>query len=461
MAVATILIVGMAASLLRRPAESPRPIAERKKPNIIVISACSIAAGPFRLIEGAIGQKDPMAPSPQRKRFASVMRGAMQLQNYVTRHPWVFLFEYIRDRLSPARLRELGYDYYYSDVPGLSTVMRIPQLQGQLVSEGPLVLNFQESLSNLKEITTSLKEPFLFQLHAKYMHFPYYDGKNKAFLQYLELTPALRKRLEELLARKSIAPAEEIPLAVLFDRVKRPEAGAASILSNQSNYTSWKGSPHFDLDRQLILAVYRAKFYAFITDLRELMNLYGRGHLMDNTIVLFDADHGEAMMQHGLLGHASHVYEEFIHTALWIRFPPPRSESEPFKPVPYQVTKETVADMLVELVKGNLREENIMEWLRSHESEVVVSRNCPGTVYSARTKDHQKLIVDFESGSRQFYDIGADPGEARNLIDERAEAADALYETILMQKAEVDSFLDRDPSGCSDTIHDAGAPNTH
>lgn len=421
----------------------------KKKPNVVIFSLCSVSGLTFHLVGG------PKAPDPNQPRykgrFANLMRGSYRFDNYISRHPWVNVTRYMVDRLNPATLRELGYDYYFSE--GQSAIFRIPVRPFSAKSpwdyEGAAVLDYREDLPKLKEMVTSLREPFVLQVHMKYMHFPYYDEKNVNFMRLFKLKPELMKRFEELKARKTVAPEEEIPIAVLFDRLRRPEVGAVALLMDKENYRAWEKTPNFYLDRRLIQEVYKQKWDAFVWDMQDFMNLYGLGHLNDDTIFVFDGDHGEAMMQHGLLGHASHVYEEFITSPLWIRFPPTHAMGEPLIPLNYLVHKETVGDLLVEIIRGNVHEENLERWLKKRESDVVVSRNCSGTIYSARTKDRWKLIVNFETGERELYDLNRDPSERSNLLGEEPDRADDLYDELMLQKGEVDAYVERDNSGCN------------
>jgi arylsulfatase A-like enzyme len=53
---------------------------------------------------------------------------------------------------------------------------------------------------------------------------------------------------------------------------------------------------------------------------RTLQSLQERG-LLDNTIVVVTADHGEGLGEHGRMGHGNSLYSELLHVPLLIRYP--------------------------------------------------------------------------------------------------------------------------------------------
>ena len=53
--------------------------------------------------------------------------------------------------------------------------------------------------------------------------------------------------------------------------------------------------------------------------------------LAETTLVIVSGDHGEGLMQHGILGHAAQLYEEAVRVPLLLRWPEglPRRRSVP------------------------------------------------------------------------------------------------------------------------------------
>ena len=74
------------------------------------------------------------------------------------------------------------------------------------------------------------------------------------------------------------------------------------------------------------LAIARAAYDECIAALdRDLGKLFGsleRRGLLDNTLVVVTADHGEQFGEHGEFGHGFSVYQPEIHVPLLVRFPP-------------------------------------------------------------------------------------------------------------------------------------------
>ncbi len=74
-------------------------------------------------------------------------------------------------------------------------------------------------------------------------------------------------------------------------------------------------------DREYIIAKYDENLLyadAFVEDLTDLLRRRG---LLENTILLVTADHGEAFHTHGHIGHSSSVYDDEIRIPLIMRFP--------------------------------------------------------------------------------------------------------------------------------------------
>jgi|GEM_PF-5138400 len=455
--VLSVLFVGAAYKGYKKFSQSRKPgnaavapVAARK-PNIILISMCSLSGPMLNLIGG------PSSPAHGNLRFKSrfynIMRGAYRFDNYATRHPWINVTRYSVDSVSPALLREYGYDYYFA--PGQSLVYRVPQRAITLGKgadrgyEGDLVLNYKEEEAGIREkVVSQLKEPFVLMMHHKYMHYPFYDSVNPNFTKFLTPDKKIRARLEELKARKTISDAEEIPLAVLFNRARSEKISPVVLLLMKEKYKTWKKSPNYELDLRAIGAAYRAKWENFMFDLQHLLITYSVGHLLDNTIIIFDGDHGEAFMQHGELSHANQLYEESIVSPLWIRFPPYKPFN-PIKPVNTQIDKETATSLFLALIKGEVNEGNMEDWVRRHEVPDLVSRSCSGMNYSVRTKDRWKLIVNMETNERELYDLNQDPGEQSNLAEKEPGKVEDLYEKILLGRPAVDAVVDRDTSACN------------
>jgi choline-sulfatase len=173
--------------------------------------------------------------------------------------------------------------------------------------------------------------------------------------------------------------------------------------------------------------LHRSEYYAHITYLdaqvgRVLDALEESGHA-GNTYVIFTADHGLAVGQHGLMG-KQNLYDHSIRMPLMIAGPgiPAGKQVDHMVyqhsvfattcelagvPVPRSVEFPSLVDQL----QGNSREiyDAVFSWYRTFQRAV-------------RTEEH-KLIVYPQAGVTQLFDMQKDPWETQNLADRREYAA--------------------------------------
>jgi len=145
------------------------------------------------------------------------------------------------------------------------------------------------------------------------------------------------------------------------------------------------------------------------------------------TIVILAADHGEEFDEHGGRYHGSSLFDEQIHIPLIIDVPglPARVVEAPVELI--DVTP-TVLNLLDIPVPARMRGTDLGPWLA--RAPAPDSRLPPAF---AELEDkrmvafgREKLICDLNWGFCAYHDLATDPGEHRNLADERPERAAAL-----------------------------------
>jgi len=261
------------------------------------------------------------------------------------------------------------------------------------------------------------------------MHFPYFDSLNPAFDASLNLPQPLAQRLQDLRRETALQPANMIPQALLFARVDPNTApGAFSLLMNDEMTARWKESPTYALDLRLVRFVYRAKFAYLANAVTSLLNLYSDKTLQENTVVIIDGDHGEGFMEHGAVGHANELYNEFIRSLLMVRFPNHSRGTT----ISAQLEKAGAAALVQGILEGDVDANTLPAWVGAHTPQAILSKNCSGTTYSVTTSDQFKYIHRFADGSRELYDLSRDPLETDNIVSTKAALAQELEEYILL-----------------------------
>ena len=197
-----------------------------------------------------------------------------------------------------------------------------------------------------------------------------------------------------------------------------------------------------------------ADYYGMITHMdaemgRVLSTLEATGHL-DNTIVIYTADHGLAVGQHGLLG-KQNLYNHSIHVPSIFAGPGiPEGKTVDALTYLYDVFP-TVCDLTDVACPDTTEGCNLVPLMNGHVERV------RATVFAAYRDIHRtitdgrwKLIryyVSEETGAGtnciQFFDLKQDPWEMTNLADlpEHADLIRSLAADMQMWQIQTDDFM--------------------
>ena len=187
---------------------------------------------------------------------------------------------------------------------------------------------------------------------------------------------------------------------------------------------------------------------------RLLGALEQRGRLSD-TLVVITADHGEYFGERRLRGHPAAVYEASTHVPLALRLPgvvPPGRTGrrtglhEVFRMVRDVLSRNSL-DWLSEI---DLTPRILTEtWSRQDYDKTAPADDRPSTtvVFAGNLKLIHRL-----SGNHELFDVEADPGEQRNLVDSQDPKIVALKAKMLR---EVDLRAVRPPGPAQPLTEDA------
>lgn len=161
--------------------------------------------------------------------------------------------------------------------------------------------------------------------------------------------------------------------------------------------------------------------------------------LWDRVVVIVTADHGEALHEHGHVGHNQQVYEESVHVPLILRLPKGLGLRGVRR---HALTSHldlapTVADLMGVLGKGGsdraFHGRSLLPALFADPPPSAVASRTTGDrpVYALRTGPH-KYIFDRTAGREELYDLEEDPGEQRDLAAD-SPLLTAVYRQMLGQ----------------------------
>jgi len=199
-----------------------------------------------------------------------------------------------------------------------------------------------------------------------------------------------------------------------------------------------------------------------LKDLLDGLNAMG---LLDSMIVILTSDHGEYFGEHDLVEHSKDVYQEALWVPLITKAPGQRegrrvTEMRSLVDVPHLALQHIPA----------ARESNALSRFPAVPGEhPVIAEN-----YFTRHKDYAnpvwghrfhrvrsvvyawpfKLILGTD-GSVELYDLGADPGELRDLAAERVETTKELTSVLKQAGLPPKATQGNDPPRVEDGIYEA------
>jgi arylsulfatase A-like enzyme len=164
-----------------------------------------------------------------------------------------------------------------------------------------------------------------------------------------------------------------------------------------------------------------------------VLDALAKHDLVNNTVVIVTADHGEEFMEHGGTSHTRKLYRELLHVPLIVHVPgvEPRRVRGPVELVDIVPT---VAELTgVELAPGTIDGESLLgSERRKGQAAYAEDLGEKGLVISKRAlfDGRYRLIDDRVSDRLELYDDKRDPREQRDLSLRRPDIAARLLETL-------------------------------
>ncbi|HEX6200325.1 MAG TPA: sulfatase [Thermoanaerobaculia bacterium] len=166
---------------------------------------------------------------------------------------------------------------------------------------------------------------------------------------------------------------------------------------------------------------------------RLLRALGGGDGLPEDTLVLFVADHGESLGQHGYWGHGRHLYEDSLHIPMGLVWPGRVPAGKIDDPALIIDLAPTVLGLLglpepdgfrgfdwSRVFRGDAEAPDRVGYFQAHKGAVQFDHTseaarADGLLEVGKVTGSKKEILDVVSGAVRIYDFRADPGEVRNL----------------------------------------------
>jgi arylsulfatase A-like enzyme len=384
---------GVTAALVSRPALVDRE-AYRRRPNLLLVTIDALRADHL----GCYGYHRPTSPALDRLagegvRFANAFANAPMT---VPSLPQLFTGRYFPQPGVPTLLSSL----YAGGIRDTLAIVRNPYLQVFLTLDARdsfdrqvLVDSWRAphiSRAALEWIDRRRGRPFALYLHYLDTHTPY--------------------TIPEPAAMRFADPSHRGTVGGRLDDIEPAKEGRLAAA-----------------DRQRVVDLYDGTIRWVDDHLgRVLEGLRERG-LLDKTLVVVTADHGEELFERGSFFHGQSLYDELLHVPLLVRFPGGAHAGRVVEPqVGLVDLLPSIAEIFDLPVFPGVDGVSWMPLVRGEPSPVraifarAANPERPWR-FAVRLPTH-KLIYTVDPPAQQLFDLVTDPEERVNLVDDPAQA---------------------------------------
>jgi arylsulfatase len=182
----------------------------------------------------------------------------------------------------------------------------------------------------------------------------------------------------------------------------------------------------------------------------EVVRLLRKYDMLDDTLLIVTADHGEAFGEHGYVYHMFGVYDELLHVPLLIRFPGQQRRAGEVKALTQTVDLlPTILDVCqIPYPREAVHGSSLVPLLDGEKTRVrdYVFATCANPCRAYLARDGQWSLMVYHGGKlRALYDLRTDPGQTHNVIHQRGDVAakmtTALEQFARMQRRSLDQLL--------------------
>ncbi len=234
--------------------------------------------------------------------------------------------------------------------------------------------------------------------------------------------------------------------------------------SKGESWESFKKSPFYSIhsrwitnllgdvqDLEYVSSLYDAEILYLDHHLEKLYNFMEENDMLDDTLFIFTADHGESLTEHRIFFDHHGVYETNIHVPLIMYSPSLLPKGVRIKSfVEHVDIAPTILNVAGIKVPKNMRGRNLFDIVEGNEEEkkFIISGECTYQAFRAIvTKDGWKLIKKiggdlYNRPKLQLFNIEKDPNEERDL---REDNRDIVKELELQMEHWVEDNLGEKP----------------
>ncbi len=252
-------------------------------------------------------------------------------------------------------------------------------------------------------------------------------------------------------------PLESYADKFLTDSDKKMISESKGIQLVKNKVVIKHGSVDFrEEDKRPVRALYDGQLSQLDDYVGRLIEKMKGWKILDSTIIIITADHGEELLEHGFIGHAStslnaQLYEEIIRIPLIIRYPK-KIHARIISHISQQVDiMPTILDLISLPVPSGLQGNSLLPLLNGSYIEISKDVYCETNkggyqstkemqeckIRCIRTKRWKLICTSSDDmDSYELYDLENDPKEKSNIIKERPKIAETLKIKLKHQLAQ-------------------------
>lgn len=169
-------------------------------------------------------------------------------------------------------------------------------------------------------------------------------------------------------------------------------------------------------DLQHLIDLYDEEIAYFDRRFGELLAAVRETGLLDDTILVFTADHGEEFLEHGFAGHCRALFDTVIRTPLIVHIPgaEPRVVTAPVRNLDIVPTLLDYAG--VDTAGLELEGRSLRALIEGKDDGEPRWQFASQGVFRSVSDSRFKLIHNLKRGDLWLYDVAADPEETRNVL---------------------------------------------
>lgn len=228
--------------------------------------------------------------------------------------------------------------------------------------------------------------------------------------------------------------------------------GVSKQAAQQVNQDRWKYFANLvsmtEQDFEILTALYDAEITYLDMQIAEVLRWLEHSGLLDQTMVIITADHGENIGDHQMMGHAYCLYDTLVHVPLIIHYPKGTV-------TPSRVTRQVQTLDLLPTILAMLGDVSSQTYCSLQGYDLLSSTRRDFTIAEETNPDLSNFYKRFPNanvskydralrmirtddykyiwsskGDHELYDLHADPAEQHNVINQRPDIANSLVERL-------------------------------